>query len=359
MESMQFRHIVITGGAGFVGCNLAMLFRESFPDIKVTTFDNLKRRGAELNLTGLKQVGAEFIHGDIRCQEDLESLSDFDLMIDCSAEPSVQAGIHGSPCGVIQHNLIGTINCIEKARKQNAAFLFLSSSRIFPIETINNLDTDETETRFVWTGKENLPGFSAAGIAEEFPLKGSRSMYGATKLSAELLLQEFNYSYNMPVMINRCGILTGPRQMGKVDQGVITLWVAHHEFEKSLKYIGFEGSGKQVRDMLHVQDLFQLIVKQMNRLETWDARAYNVGGGNEISTSLKELTQICETITGKSIPIKPVIETSAVDIKIYITDSAKVKNEFDWKPEKTVDYIIQDIHEWILTNRNELEFVLG
>jgi CDP-paratose 2-epimerase len=280
-------------------------------------------------------------------------------LIDCSAEPSVQAGIHGSPFGVIQHNLIGTINCIETARKQNAAFIFLSTSRIFPIETINLLETEETETRFAWTGKENIPGFSTAGIAEDFPQKGARSIYGATKLSAELLLKEFNYSYNMPIMINRCGVLAGPRQMGKADQGVVTLWVARHEFNKSLKYIGFEGSGKQVRDMLHVQDLFQLIIKQFQRLETWDARVYNVGGGNEISTSLKELTRICEIVTGKSIPIESVTETSAVDIKIFITDSSKVKNEFNWKPEKTVDDIILDIHEWILGNRNELEFVLG
>ena len=336
---MQFRHILITGGAGFVGSSLAILFRESFPDTKITAFDNLKRRGAELNLVGLKQVGAEFIHGDIRCREDLESISDFDLLIDCSAEPSVHAGIHGSPFGVIQHNLIGTINCIETARKQNAAFIFLSTSRIFPIETINLLETEETETRFAWAGKENIPGFSTAGIAEDFPLKGARSIYGATKLSAELLLKEFNYSYNMPIMINRCGVLAGPRQMGKADQGVVTLWVARHEFNKSLKYIGFEGSGKQVRDMLHVQDLFQLIIKQFQRLETWDARVYNVGGGNEMSTSLKELTRICEKVTGKSIPIEPVTETSAVDIKIFITDSSKVKNEFNWKPEKTVDDI--------------------
>ena len=352
---MFFKHILITGGAGFVGNNLAILFRKSFSDIKITAFDNLKRRGSEFNIPRLKQFDVEFVHGDIRCREDLETVSDYDLLVDCSAEPSVLAGIHDSPLSVIQHNLVGTINCVEDARKRNAPFLFLSTSRIYPIDTINQLATRETETRFVWTGEERIPGFSKQGIAENFPLEGPRSIYGATKLSAELILKEFNYSYDMPVMINRCGILTGPRQMGKVDQGVVTLWVARHEFQRELKYIGFGGTGKQVRDMLHVQDLFNLISKQMSRMDLWNARVFNVGGGRDVSASLQELTDICKSVTGKSISIGAVPETSSVDIKIYITDAAKVKNTFNWQPEKSVADIVQDIHEWIIDNRKNLD----
>ena len=113
---------------------------------------------------------------------------------------------------------------------------------------------EEQSTRFVWTTEQNAPGFSAEGIAEDFALNGARSLYGATKLAAELLLQEYAYSYRMPVLVNRCALLAGPWQMGKVDQGVITLWVARHAYGLPLRYTGFGGQGKQVRDVLHIED---------------------------------------------------------------------------------------------------------
>ena len=94
---MQFRNIVITGGAGFIGSNLAIYFRTDFENVRIFALDNLRRRGSELNLARLKDHGIEFFHGDIRCPEDLDGLPEFDLLVDCSAEPSVQAGINGSP----------------------------------------------------------------------------------------------------------------------------------------------------------------------------------------------------------------------------------------------------------------------
>ena len=113
----------------------------------------------------------------------------------------------------------------------------------------------------------------------------------------------------MPAIINRCGVLAGPWQMGKVDQGVITLWVARHVFGLPLKYIGYGGLGKQVRDVLHVNDLFDLIVLQMSSPESWDGRIYNVGGGREVSVSLLELTELCRRATGREVPIGRVPET--------------------------------------------------
>src|SRR6516225_4948803 len=101
-EFMDFKRILITGGAGFVGANLAALYRQAFSGVTVYAFDNLSRRGSELNLPRLKQLGVTFLHGDIRCREDVEGWPAFDLLIDCSAEPSVQAGINGSPLPVIQ-----------------------------------------------------------------------------------------------------------------------------------------------------------------------------------------------------------------------------------------------------------------
>ena len=202
-------------------------------------------------------------------------------MIDCSAEPSVQAGLSGSPRSVLDTNLVGTINCLEAARARGAAFLFLSTSRIYPIAALNDLPFTETETRFRWDDAPGIPGFSGRGIAEGFTLDGARSFYGTSKLAGEQLIQEYVFSYGMRALINRCGVIAGPWQMGKVDQGVITLWVARHYFGRPLRYTGFGGQGKQVRDILHVHDLFDLLLLQLEAPERWDGRVYNVGGGND------------------------------------------------------------------------------
>jgi CDP-paratose 2-epimerase len=355
---MNFKKILITGGAGFVGSNLAVKLLQSYPSIEIHAVDNLKRRGSELNLVRLQKLNISFIHGDIRCKEDIDEWPDFDLLIDCSAEPSVHAGIDGSPMGVICNNLSGTINCAEMARKNNAAFLFLSTSRVYPFQTINKLGITEEKTRFKWTAKMDMPGFSQKGIAEEFPLCGPRSVYGATKLAGEILLQEYVHCYGMPVIINRCSILTGPWQMGKIDQGVITHWTARHISKKPLKYIGYGGSGKQVRDLLHIDDFFNLIIKQLENLTTWDGRTYNVGGGEERSCSLFELTQICQEITGNNITVNKVEKTSSIDLQIYITDISKAQKDFNWVPQKNMKTTVQDIYSWITDNMENLEFIL-
>ena len=163
----------------------------------------------------------------------------------------------------------------------------------------------------------------------------------------------------MSAIINRCGVLAGPWQMGKVDQGVMTLWVARHVFGQPLKYIGFGGAGKQVRDLLHVDDLFDLIVMQMSAPEAWDGRIYNVGGGNEVSVSLKELTELCRQEVGWEVPIAQSPQTSPLDLRIYISDTRKVQNDFPWKPQRSPGQIIQDIHSWINVNRDSLKGILG
>jgi CDP-paratose 2-epimerase len=356
---MSFKHILITGGAGFVGANLAALYKQAFADVAVTTFDNLKRRGSELNLPRLRRLGVNFLHGDIRCREDVESWPNFDLLIDCSAEPSVQAGIDGTPLPVIQNNLVGTIHCLDAARRRQAAFLFLSTSRVYPIERLNTLAYREETTRFRWTAEERLPGYSSEGIAEDFPLEGPRSLYGATKLAAELILQEYAYSFKMPILINRCGLLAGPWQMGKVDQGVVTLWVARHHFGSPLRYVGFGGQGKQVRDVLHIDDLFDLLRKQAQSMDSWDGRIINVGGGVPVSVSLRELTDLCRDATGRTVPIAPEPATSSVDIRLYLTDARQAHRQFQWQPRRTVPTIVHDIATWLRAHEEPLRPLLA
>jgi CDP-paratose 2-epimerase len=356
---MDFRNLLITGGAGFVGSNLALLFREARPELNVTAIDNLKRRGSELNLPRLSEAGVEFRHGDIRSPGDFDDLPPFDLMIDCSAEPSVHAGLGGSPRAVLETNLVGTINCLEAVRVRGAAFLFLSTSRIYPIAPLNNLSFVETDTRFRWTDASGTPGFSERGIAESFTLQGARSFYGSSKLACEQLIQEYVHSYGLRALIDRCGVLAGPWQMGKVDQGVITLWVAHHYFGRPLRYTGFGGQGKQVRDVLHVHDLFDLLQLQLEAPECWDGQVYNVGGGNDVSVSLRELTGLCARETGRTVPIASVPETAGVDLRIYVTDFRKAEVDFGWRPTRNPAKVVSDICIWIETHREKLERILA
>jgi CDP-paratose 2-epimerase len=344
--------ILITGGAGFVGSNLAFFLKKNLAGSTVTCFDNLKRRGSELNLARLKEAGIQFIHGDVRNPEDFETIPPFDLMIECSAEPSVLAGIDSFPSYVLNTNLLGTINCLEAVRKNRAALIFLSTSRVYPFKAVNALSYREDATRFSLAENNDKPGVTQKGIAENFSLEGPRSIYGATKLCSEFLISEYIESYGIRAMINRCGLIAGPWQMGKVDQGVVMLWVACHLFKRELTYIGYNGTGKQVRDVLHIDDLSDLILLQINRFDEFNGEIFNVGGGLKNSASLQEMTALCREITGETIPLGSVTRTRPNDLIWYITDNSRVSRSFDWKPKRTVKNTITDINQWLQSNRD-------
>lgn len=351
---MGFQRVLITGGAGFVGSSLALAIARSGRSA-VWAVDSLKRRGSELNLTRLRDAGVEFLHADVRCPEDMETLPECDLLIDCSAEPSVHAGSSGGARYLLNTNLLGTINCLEAARARGSAFLFLSTSRVYPMASLNDLPWEEGDTRFHWKGSVGTTGFSDRGISESFPLEGARSLYGSSKLAGEFLIQEYVHSYGMRALINRCGVVAGPWQMGKVDQGVVSLWVARHHFGLPLKYIGYGGTGKQVRDVLHVDDLFDLLTLQMEVADIWDGSIYNIGGGKDVSVSLRELTEICRDVTRKQIEISPVPETHSVDLRIYITDSMRAANQFGWRPKRSVVDVVADVHDWLKVGGTQVE----
>lgn len=351
--------ILIPGGAGFVGSSLAIGLKKAYPNWQIICLDNLKRRGSELNLARFKEHNIDFIHGDIRSPSDLDSqVLKIDTIIDCSAEPSVLAGF-SSPQYVLQTNLIGTINILELARQNQARLLFLSTSRVYPIEPLKNIKINELSTRFEIATKQTITGISEEGISENFPLNGYRSLYGTTKLASELLIEEYRNAYGLQAIINRCGVLTGPWQMGKVDQGVFVLWVANHYFGKSLSYIGYGGSGKQVRDLLHVEDLLSLVKYQLENFAELDGDILNVGGGKENSLSLLETTQICEQITGKSLEIKSVSEEREGDIPIFITDSSEIIKKTSWQPKISPQKTLEDIYKWIIDNEQNLKSVLS
>jgi CDP-paratose 2-epimerase len=352
---MGTKTFLVTGGAGFVGSHIAIRLKESKEDVRVIALDNLKRRGSELNLPRLRDRGVQFVHGDIRNKEDLESVGPIGCLIECSAEPSILSGYEGPAGYVVNTNLFGTINCLEFAKRYGADFVFLSTSRIYPIQAVNSIRCQETESRYEISEIQDLPGVSGKGISESFPLHGTRSLYGATKLCSELIIQEYVEMYEMRGIINRCGLLAGPWQMGKTDQGVIALWVAKHIFGGELNYIGFGGEGKQVRDILHVDDLFPLLTHQLELLGDISGQVFNVGGGIENSLSLKELTTQCQKYTGNDIKIGSIKENRKGDIKIYVTDNSLVSRRFGWRPRIGCEQIIKETSHWIQQNKKILE----
>ena len=351
--------IMITGGAGFVGSHLALSFKRDMPNCTVTTLDNLKRRGSELALGRLALGGVEFRHGDIRNPDDLAAAGSLDLLIECSAEPSVQAGLSGGDRYLIDTNLIGTINCLDHARRHGASLIFLSTSRVYPIAALRELPLVATGARFVIPEEITGPGWSARGITENFPLTGSRSLYGATKLCSELIIAEYVAHYELQAVVNRCGVVTGPWQMGKVDQGFVVFWAARHLFGGPLSYNGFGGAGLQVRDALHIEDLYRLVREQVAHMSAQSGKTYNVGGGAECSVSLAELTEACVERTGRRLAITSQPATHPVDVPYYVTDNSAVTAATGWRPQLSMSDMLDEIFAWLREHRREVEVILS
>ena len=350
--------ILITGGAGFVGSNLALCFANRF-DAEVVAFDNLHRRGSELALPRLRARSVDFVHGDVRNPEDFDMLPPADLVIECSAEPSVHAGYDGGTRNVVNTNLLGTFNCLEYARRYGAAVIFLSTSRVYSIAALRALPLRRDGSRLALPPGEHGPGWSDRGISEDFPTSGPRSLYGATKLASELLIEEYGAAYGLNAVVNRCGVITGPWQMGKVDQGFFVLWAARHSYGGALGYSGFGGMGLQVRDVLHVSDLCELIRLQVCALEEHAGKVYNVGGGPDISVSLAELTELCAVRTGRRLQLGSDPATRPADVPFYVTDSTRVKVATGWAPTQSVAMILDDVLEWLGHNRPVLAQILA
>src|SRR5882757_7766617 len=161
--------VLITGGAGFVGSNLAVSLAARHPEWEILVLDNLYRRGSELNLPRLEEAGVEFVKGDVREPGDLMALPKFDAIVECSAEPSVMSGVDGDTGYLVHTNLTGAYNCLELARRDGAYFVFLSTSRVYPVQPQVELALEEAETRFELAAEQAVPGISPAGISEDFP----------------------------------------------------------------------------------------------------------------------------------------------------------------------------------------------
>jgi len=355
-------NILITGGCGFVGTNVALFLKQTDPNNIVYCLDNLSRRGSELNLNRIKEKGCLFIHGDVRIATDFNRIpEEIDVIIDAAAEPSVLSGnsLNGGIENVIETNLMGTINTLYFASRNKSKLIFLSTSRIYPIQVLNSLDLNLVNHTFSYSENKRQIGVTINGINENFPIIGLKSLYGATKLSSELIIAEIAHNLCIPYVVNRCGVISGSYQMGKLDQGVVVLWLSAHIWKRELNYIGYEGLGYQSRDVLSVDDLSELIYWEINNFDKINGEVFNVGGGKSNLISLFQLTKKCELLTGNKLKINSVLEPRPNDIASYYTDNGKIFSFSNWKPKKNIDEILKDCFLWIKNEEDMLINILG
>ncbi len=336
--------ILITGVSGFVGSRLASALKQGLASVEIAGIDNLLRQGSEGNRAALTRMGVKFTHGDVRSRSDIESLESCEWVIDAAANPSVLAGIDGrsSARQLGEHNLSGTLNILEYCRERKAGLILLSTSRVYSVRDLAALPMRQEQSRFILESGVQLPaGVSEAGIAEAFPTRQPISLYGATKLSSEIMAIEYGATFGFPVWINRCGVLAGAGQFGTAEQGIFSYWLHAYAARAPLRYFGFGGCGLQVRDAFHPLDLAELIIKQLNRNVPSDP-IFNVGGGASNSMSLAELSAWCSERFG---PHEPVQEnrTRPFDIPWLIMDSTRIETELAWRPSRSLASILEEI----------------
>jgi len=353
-------HILITGGAGFVGSELAVRLTEK--NHRVVVMDNLVRRGSESNLERLANHGVTFVHGDVRNPEDFENLpSRMEFLIDVSAQPSVVSG-YTNPVFDITNNSLGVIRVLEFARRHRSPMIFFSTNRVYVVDRLLELPRREAATRIEWdpeawnklAPESRMRGFDPVhGVSEEFAVDGGqRSIYGLSKLIADASCQEYARAFDMPLVINRFGVIAGTGQFAKLDQGWVVWWAIAHYFKLPLKYIGW--NGKQVRDVLFLDDVCSLVELQMGQIGRFRGDIFNLGGGSANSLSLREGTSLLERKLGFGTNITVEESVRKGDLPIYFTDNRKGARELNWKPLVTLDQGFDKILAWIRANEDTL-----
>ncbi|MGC9450444.1 MAG: NAD-dependent epimerase/dehydratase family protein [Oceanipulchritudo sp.] len=275
--------LFISGICGFVGSQLALGLKAADPSLEISGCDNFLRPGSEANRNGLKAEGISVIHADIRNPSDFESLPSVDWVLDAAANPSVLAGIDGKSSSrqVVEHNLFGTVNLLEHCKRCQAGFVLLSTSRVYSIDALAGLPVEEKDRAFHLVESADLPeGVSASGISEQCPTSAPVSLYGATKVASEAMALEYGAAYGFPVWINRCGVMAGAGQFGHAEQGIFSFWIHSWRENKPLRYIGFDGQGYQVRDLLHPRDLVPVLGRQFEATAPGNHPVCNFAGGN-------------------------------------------------------------------------------
>lgn len=340
--------VLITGGCGFVGYNLSVFLKRN--GYNVIALDNLTRRGSEINLSLLKKQRIKAIHGDVRNPEDLLFDDKIDIILNTAAEPSAIEG-YKNPFFDLSCNTISVFHLLEYARKNKCAFIQWSTNKVYAGSKINAIALKEKETRYEYVDPEY-----ENGIDESFSIDGNNhSIYGLSKAMADLACQEYAEAFGLNIIINRFSCLAGENQWGLPKQGWFAYWPIAIEYGFKVEYVGWKG--KQVRDILYIQDLCNLILKQIKSITKYRGEVFNVGGGKENTVSLIEATKMLEKMTGKRLKTSHVETPRRSDQCVYISDISKVSKEFNWKPMVNPESAMKNIHKWVIDNKQLLDTI--
>jgi CDP-paratose 2-epimerase len=349
--------ILISGICGFAGSTLASGLLDNVSAREIIGLDNLSRAGSQLNVAPLRKRGITVRHADLRSASDLESLPKIDWIIDAAANPSVLAGIDGTTSSrqLIEHNLYGTVNLLEVAKRHQAGFTLLSTSRVYSIKALSDIPVIVADSAFAPDLAVPLPeGVNARGIAENFSTASPVSLYGASKLASETVALEYGEAFEFPVWINRCGVLAGAGQFGHAEQGIFSFWINSFLRRQPLRYIGFDGAGHQCRDCFHPRDLLPLLEKQFETRESDKRRIVNLGGGSKNAMSLAQLSKWCEARFGPhQVASDPT--PRPFDVPWLVMNSRLAEKVWDWRPAIKLEAILEEIAQHAQAHPHWLE----
>ena len=335
--------IIVTGGCGFVGSSLCLYLKKKIKNSQILSIDNLSKSYSKYNqkiLLKNKIINKNINLGEFHSLEKIKFRADF--IIDCSAEPAVEIS-RKKVVKVIESNFLSTLNILEKSKEDNSKIIFISSSRVYPIKI--SFGKFKKYKKF----KKHFPYSEKADFSEQ------KSIYGFTKYSSEKLIEEYNLSNNVKYIINRCGLISGPGQYGKVEQGLISLWMWRHLNKINVTYLGHGGKGDQLRDVLFVEDFCKLILRQLKSFKLFENKLFCIGGGKRNVIKLKELTEMCKTITNNKVKVFQKSKTSIYDIPYYVTSLKKIKKLCGWEPKVDLNKGLKEIYNWMILNRHKIK----
>jgi len=332
--------ILITGGAGFIGSNCTDYFSRRGHD--VVLFDNLSRPGSEKNLNWLRETHpVRFVRGDVCDPESpIHTVRDqgpFDLVVHLAGQVAVTTSVQ-EPLQDFRINALGTLHLLEAVRLHSpeAVFLFASSNKVYG--RMEDLDVEETEDRYVLRSARE-------GIDERRNLD-FHSPYGCSKGAADQYCRDYARIYGLKTLVMRMSCIYGRRQFGVEDQG----WVAWFCIAAaSGRPVTIYGNGKQVRDLLHVDDLVRLYEAACERAGENRGGVFNVGGGVENTLSLRELIVYLQNLSGKPFPVQ-FREERPGDQPIYVSNISRARRTFGWRPTIGPDWGVGDLYAWAAAN---------
>lgn len=337
---MERRYILITGGAGFVGTNVALSYlKENHP---VHIFDSLSRPGVEANIAELQERFPNFVrftHADVRDRNEVRgAVGSAQAIYHLAAQVAVTTSLE-DPIADLETNLVGTLNILEAVRQASfqPPLLFTSTNKVYG--KLRNIQLCKRSGRWEPENEE----LAQSGVGEEQSLE-FLSPYGCSKGSADQYVLDYAHSYGIPATVFRMSCIYGPYQLGSEDQG----WVAHF-VRQAIKGepITVFGDGRQVRDLLFVDDLVRLMRCAQENMKLAAGQAFNVGGGPDNCTSLLELLNQIRSLLGASVEIAWGPERLA-DQKWYVVNPSKAGAAFRWTPQVSIRNGVRALRDWYL-----------